>query len=70
MNYGKHGLKVLVLCIMAALGLIAFTAAGAQAGGGEWLIETSPGVKTALKDLGGVESVTGSLEGEKIISLS
>jgi hypothetical protein len=63
MNHRRHGFKAFMLAIMAALGLMAFTAAGAQAGQGEWLINTINGVKT-LKELGGLESITGEEEGK------
>ncbi len=63
MNYRRQGLRALGLSILAVLGMMAFTATAAQAGGGEWLIETSSGVKTTLKNLSGLESITGEQEG-------
>ena len=42
MSNAKHGLRALGLCLLAALGLMAFAAAGAQA---EWLVE-----KVAIKE--------------------
>lgn len=38
MSYRKHGLRSFGLCLAAALGLMAFGAAGAQANG-DWRVE-------------------------------
>jgi hypothetical protein len=38
MGYRKHGLRALGLCLVAALGLIAFSAAAAQAAPPSWLV--------------------------------
>jgi hypothetical protein len=59
MHHRRQGLKAFMLAIMAALGLMAFTATGAQAGGGEWLIGS-----TTLKNLGGLQAITGEEEGK------
>ncbi len=59
MNQRRHGLKVLGVSLIAALGLMAFGAAGAQASG-EWRI----GGKT-MSELGLTEeTVTGKIEPE------
>lgn len=63
MNYKRQGLRAFGLSILAALGLMVFMAPGAQAGGGEWLILTTNGLKT-LKELNPqLESITGEQEG-------
>lgn len=51
MNYRRHGLKALGLSILAALGLMTFMVAGAQAGGGEWLVLDKDGTALTLKEL-------------------
>lgn len=46
MSYMKQGLKTLAFSTLAVLSLMVFAVAGAQAGGGEWLITTDDGAKT------------------------
>lgn len=59
MNYRRYGLRSLGLSLLAAFSLMAFTAAGARAGAGEWLIED----KTVAELPGELESVTAEVEG-------
>ncbi len=66
MSQGRHGIKVLGLSLLAALGLMAF-AASAQASG-EFLVEVG-GVKKTFTEHGiSSESVTGTIaEGELLV---